>query len=143
MKSNVAYKTTQLTPAQMNFAHEYAKTDNAAHSVRVAYPQTKGDNYIRVKGHRLLMNSNVIMEIEAQKTELEAISSRAVHRIGDLVDSEKEAIALDASKYAIDRVHGKPKQQVELKSQHVLLTIDLTGGEAGEVPQHILDELAS
>jgi phage terminase small subunit len=141
MKTLRALKTTHLTPAQKVFADHYAKSDNATQAARIAYPGLSEQTY-PVKGHRLLRNDNVIMEIEAQKTELEAISSRAVLRIGELVDSEKEAIALEASKFTIDHVHGKATQKMELKSQHVLLTIDLTGGEAGEVPQAILDQLA-
>jgi phage terminase small subunit len=134
-------KTTTLTPANKKFAHHYAISNNATQAVLKAFPHITSPASAGVKGTRLLKNDRIIMEIEAQKAELEAISSRAVVRIGELVDSEKEAIALEASKFTIDHVHGKATQKMELKSQHVVLTIDLSGGEAGEVPQEVLDEL--
>lgn len=55
-----------------------------------------------------------------------ANSERAESKIVSLIESEKEEIALNASKDILDRVHGKATQRVETQSTSVNISIDLT-----------------
>lgn len=58
---------------------------------------------------------------------LVANSQRAEQKIVSLIESEKEEIALSASKDILDRVHGKATQRTEVTSTGITLNIDLTG----------------
>jgi phage terminase small subunit len=106
-------KTTKLTPAQKKFAKEYAKTDNGRKAIERAFPENKNssDNYKRLKAHRLITNDNIQREIEYQKNAIAMLASRAVNRVGTLIDSEKEDIALRSSTWVYEQVHGKAMQK--------------------------------
>jgi phage terminase small subunit len=134
-------KTSMLTPAKKKFAQVFAQTDNASEAARQAYPHLSTNGSQRQKGYELLTNTDILMEIKEQKQKLEEISSKGVRRLEQLVGSEKENIALDATKFAIEQVHGKAKQKHEHHGQYVFVTYDLSGGEAEAVPQEILDQL--
>ncbi len=45
---------------------------------------------------------------------LEDLTPRAIARLGRLVDSQNEAVALSASREVLDRTLGKPKQSVSV-----------------------------
>lgn len=139
------YRKSKLTPAKKKFAHVYAQTDNASEAVRQAYPQlakSSTANYIKEKGKRLVTNGYVLLEIEKQKELMDVVAGKAVQRIESIIDNGKEHNALTASMYAYDQVHGKATQSIKQSGKHVFITIDLTGGEGGPVPQDILDQLA-
>jgi phage terminase small subunit len=51
---------------------------------------------------------------------------RAKNRIVTLVESDREEIALNASKDILDRVHGKATQKIESTSTSVNLNLSLT-----------------
>lgn len=140
------YKTDNLTPAQKKFASVYAKTDNAAAAVRAAYPDFAGkvnEPYLYVKAHRMLRKDNIIMEIQDQKTKLQAIASKAVNRMEKLVQSDDEDIAFKSSKFAIEQVHGKATQKIEQRSAHVSVVYNLGGATAPEIPAEILEKMNS
>lgn len=60
-----------------------------------------------------------------------AIVKRAKRRIGELVDSDNENIALKASQDVIDRTEGKATQKTEHTSRTVRVELDLTGVKLG------------
>lgn len=137
-------KTTDKSAAKQRFAHFYALTDNASEAVRQAYPHLRNSSQktIQNKGSRLLSNAIVIQDIQKQKERMETVSSKAVQRIENIIDSGKEHNALTASMYAYDQVHGRATQRIHQSGTHVFVTYDLSGGKAGPVPQEILDQLA-
>lgn len=53
---------------------------------------------------------------------LDGMSVRALKRMGELVESEDERVALAASIQLVDRRFGKPKQETEIKVESVDLT---------------------
>lgn len=56
-------------------------------------------------------------------------------------DSRHAEVALKAAQDVQDRLHGKAKQQIDIQSTMLNITLDLTGGNAGPVPKEILEEL--
>jgi hypothetical protein len=62
---------------------------------------------------------------------LEKHIQRAKNRVVQLVDSEKEEIALRAADSLLDRALGKATQRVEQTTTGVTLTIDLTSALNG------------
>lgn len=123
------YKKSELTPAKKKFAQTYAKTDNAAQAVRIAYPdsaQTMTDETIRNKATRLLTNASVNEEIEYQKNKLERLASKSVARLEKLIESEDENVATKNIWNTIHQVQGKPLTKIETTTTGVTLNIDLT-----------------
>jgi phage terminase small subunit len=137
----MSYSKSNLTPAKKKFAQTYAKTDNASEAVRVAFPHLTNQNTIKDKGHRLLTNTYVLQDIGKQKERMEAVAGKAVKRIERLIDSGREHSALQASIFAYEQVHGKAKQKIEQSSSHVIVSYDLSGGNAPPIPQEVLDQL--
>lgn len=95
---------------------------NPKMSVTKVVEQTYNVNNARtasVIGAENLAKPNILAHLHAS-------SERAEARIVELVESEKEEIALRASADILDRVHGKATQRVEQTTTGVTLTIDLT-----------------
>lgn len=139
-------RKTDLTPAQKLFAIEYAKTDNATEAVRRAFPEIAEkikptSSYLRVKGSDLLAKPNVKAEIMNRKAIMEASADLAAQRLQDIITDGREHNALEASKFVIEQIDGKAKQITEVKSQHVQVVYDLSGGQSGEIPEHIKQQL--
>lgn len=133
-----------LSPAYKKFAQVFAATNNASEAVRQAFPQLNLTPLsVRDKGRVLLTNTHVLAEIEEQKSAMQAVAGRAIHKLNSLVDSEKQGIALDASKFVVQQVHGKPKSQTEQRSAHVHVIYNLGGDKAPPVPKEVLDQLES
>ena len=112
-KIKTPQRKKKLTPAQKKFAQVYAKTDNATEAARQSFPTIKSNNYLRVKGHRLMTNENVDNEIQRQKQMLEELATQAVHRVGDLINSDNEQIATTNSWNTIRQVQGNPTNKTE------------------------------
>ena len=148
-------KRYTLTPKQKAFAIAYAETDNATEAVRRAYPELAkkeaekrnggesliNTNYLRVKGSRMLTNEHVKAEIADRKAIMQANADLASQRIQTIITEGKEHNALVASIFAIEQADGKAKQVTEVKSEHVSVIYDLSGGEAGEIPADIQAQL--
>lgn len=144
---NETMKRYTLTPKQKAFAIAYAETDNATEAIRRAYPEMAGkyknttSSYLRLKGYRMLTNDNVKAEIIDRKAIMQANADLASQRIQQIITEGKEHNALTASMFAIEQADGKAKQVTEVKSEHVSVIYDLSGGEAGEIPEDIKRQL--
>jgi len=129
------YSKSKLTPAKQKFAEEFAKTDNATLAVKRAYPEQaerikaegKSDIVLRVKANRLLTNDNVQQAITTSKNRIVQLSSRAVERLGEIIESEQESNSLKASIFVTEQAIGKARQEVDVTTSSVTLNIDLTG----------------
>lgn len=78
--------------------------------------------------------SQLMAKPEAQIYLQEHIT-RASNKVVELVDNEKPDIALRAAQDVLDRSHGKAKQQVDMNTTGVTLTIDLTSALAAQPNQ--------
>ncbi len=91
-------------------------------SATTAYLETHETNNratAKVEASKLLTKPNVQLYLDKH-------IDKARNRVVELVDSEKEQIALQASESILDRALGKPTQRVEQHSTSVNLSLDLT-----------------
>ena len=85
----------------------------------------------RIKPGKSLNPSGMDRKKAMMLRNLEDLTPRAIARLGRLVESENEAVALGASKEVLDRTLGKAKQSV---------TVDVTS--SGALHLQALQELA-
>ena len=136
--------TKPLTPAELRFVAAFVKFDNLSKAVRIAYPeqwQKWSPGYVRVKGVRMIANDNIKAEIADRKSIMEANANLAAQRIQTIITEGKEHNALEASKFAIEQVDGRAVQTAHVKSEHVSVVYDLSGGQGGEIPAEVLAQL--
>lgn len=113
-----------LTPKEKIMADTWLKAGKRISKTKAAleaYPNA-GYESAKVLAHRGFSKANVQAYLanhdeEAQGTIVEMMQQR-----------EDKRLAFDAARDLQDRIHGKAKQQVEVNSTSVSMTIDLTGG---------------
>jgi hypothetical protein len=54
---------------------------------------------------------------------------------------EDKRLAFDASKDILDRIHGKATQNIKSTSVTAAITLDLTGGNSGDIPPEVMEQL--
>lgn len=88
-----------------------------------------------------MTNDNIKTEISDRKAIMDANATLGVQKIQTIIKEGKEHNALQASIFSVEQVEGKAKQSTEVISKHTFVTYDLSGGQAGEIPQEVLDQL--
>ena len=144
IKSMGSLNIKTLTPSQLRFASAFAKYNNSSKAIRLAFPeqwQSWSDGYIGVKGHRMLTNDNVKAEMDNRKAVMEANATLGAQRIQQIIKEGKEHNALQAAIFSVEQADGKAVQTQTVKSEHVSVIYDLSGGQGGEIPQDVLDQL--
>jgi hypothetical protein len=96
--------------------------------------QTNSRETAAVNASKLLAKTNV-------QIYKKSIVAKAKRKIGILIDSENERIALDAAKDVIDRTEGKAIQKNETTSKVVTVKLDLSGLKLGA--HYVAPELKS
>lgn len=91
---------------------------NATDAYRQVHP-TASDITARTNSHKLIKKPE--SQIYLQK-HIESAKSRVV----ELISSEKENIALQASEAVLDRALGKSIQRVQTENKHLVMHIDTT-----------------
>lgn len=113
-----------LTPKEKIMADTWLKAEkkiSKTKAAQVAYPTATYDSARQLaasgfaKPHVQAYLAD--HDQEAQQTIVEMMQQR-----------EDKRLAFDAARDLEDRIHGKAKQQVEVNSTSVSMTIDLTGG---------------
>lgn len=89
----------------------------------------------------MLTNDNVKAEIDNRKAVMEANATLGAQRIQQIIKEGKEHNALQAAIFSVEQADGKAVQTQTVKSEHVSVIYDLSGGQGGEIPQEILDQL--
>lgn len=139
-----ANKQTILTPAQLRFAIAFARYNNSSKAIRLAFPDDSkhwSPEYIRLKGHRMITNDNVNAEIANRKAVMEANATLGAQRIQEIIKDGKEHNALQAAIFSVEQADGKAVQVQNIKSEHVSVIYDLSGGQGGEIPAEVLQAL--
>jgi len=84
------------------------------------------DSKGRVKrGSRAINPAGGDMRLARLKNQLDQLTPRAIARLGKLIDSEQEQVALGACRELLDRTLGKPKASLDLKVEASLSTLHL------------------
>lgn len=126
-----ATKNKKLTPKQKAFVEELIANpkQTATEAARKAYSEpgkelAKGS--AAVIAHNNLQKPQIISKLQ-NYTDL--VESALVNTVSDWASEDaprKREIALDAAKFIHDKVHGRATQKVEMQSQQVVITIDMT-----------------
>ncbi len=108
----------KLTAKQRKFADKYIETGNATQSALQAY---NTDDYSTAAniGSDNLNKPNIAIYLDRHV-------DKAKNRVVQLIDSEKEDIALRASESVLDRALGKAVQRQEVHATSVNLNLDLS-----------------
>ena len=89
----------------------------------------------------MIANDNIQAEIADRKAIMQANATLGAQRIQSIIKEGKEHNALEASKFAIEQVDGRAVQTAHIKSEHVSVVYDLSGGQGGEIPAEVLAQL--
>lgn len=94
------------------------KKQNATQAYREVHPEA-GDVTAQTNAWKLLNKPSAQIYLEKH-------IDKAKRKVVELIDSDKEQIALQASESVLDRALGKATQRIEQTTTGVTLTIDLT-----------------
>ncbi len=113
-------KNFKLTRKQKAFADKIIENPkiSAAQAVRETYPIKQEGSTARTMASQNLANPSIQLYLNEHV-------EKAKNKVVTLVDSEREEIALNASKDILDRVHGKATQRIESHSTSVNLNLSL------------------
>lgn len=124
----VKVKKPKLTYKQKVFAAQYALLGNGTEAaVRAGYGNGNRQVAATIASENLT-KLNVRQEVEK-------MSLKAAKRLDQIIEVGKEHNALQASMYVLDHQLGKATQKIEQTSNHLVVTLDLTGGEYGQAPE--------
>jgi len=127
----MAVKNRKLTGKQKAFIKELI--DNPKQSATQAAIKAYGSpdkpvspGTAAIIAHENLKKPQIISKLQ-NYTDL--VESALVNTVSDWASEDaprKREIALDAAKFIHDKVHGRATQKVEMQSQQVVITIDMT-----------------
>lgn len=141
-------QTIVLSAEETKFAHLVAKGFSYSKAYRKAFPTAEdlAPYTIRKYASDLATNIHVLTEVTTHREKTAHLARLAEDRIEDILvndDSERKGSRVaDVAMFMYDHANGKATIKAEVKSAHVQVIYDLSGGQAGEVPQAILDQLA-
>ena len=90
-----------------------------------------------------LAKPSIIMALGKANDRVEQVLTRVIDDWGDSEDTKERGLALDTAKYIHDKIHGKATQKIQSTTSVVTLSVDLSGGSAGEVPPELISRLNS
>jgi phage terminase small subunit len=124
--------TKPLTHKQKIFVKEYVDNGgNGTKAAEKAYGVTTNGSARQIASENLT-KPNIIMAL-GQHNDL--VESAIIGTVRDWKDSDKprqREIALDAAKFAHDKIHGKARQAVDISQKTVSISLNLAGD--GELP---------
>lgn len=139
---------TVLSAEETKFAHLVAKGFSYSKAYRKAFPTAEdlAPYTIRKYASDLATNINVITEVATTRKTTARLARLAEDRIEEVLTEgdihARGSRVPDVAMFMYDHANGKATIKAEVKSAHVQVIYDLSGGQAGEVPQAILDQLA-
>lgn len=136
-----------LSAEEIVFSKLVAKGYSATTAYRKAFPtkKDKSYNYIRQLASELLTNPNIVTEVATTKERTARMARLAEERIEDILINDDSSVkgskVAEVAMFMYEQANGKATQKVITEGKHVLVTYDLSGGQAGPVPQEVLDQL--
>lgn len=138
--------SSKLTPKQRVFVQEYV--DNRGNGTKAALKAYGTDDkpVAYSTAHSIasenLQKPSIVMALGRFNDMIESKIVRTIEDWGDSDKPREREIAVDLMKYSHDKIHGRASQSVNISSTHVNISLDLTGGAQGVIPQDVLDSLA-
>lgn len=123
----------KLTPKQKVFVREVLKnpTEPIYRAVQKGY-NVKDKNVAMTIASENMRKPQIMRYLEkhseqAENTVIEVMEySKKLGKTGDKAGASYASVALASANSILDRVHGKPKQSIDLTSKSVVLNVDLT-----------------
>lgn len=144
----IANDQTDLSAEEIKFSHLVAKGYSYTQAYRKAF-ETASDlsNYtVRRYASDLATKAHIVTEVETARKTTARLARLAEDRIEEVLTEgdihARGSRVPDVAMFMYDHANGKATIKAEVKSAHVQVIYDLSGGQAGEVPQDILDQLA-
>lgn len=117
-----------LTPKQQRFIHLYMTgqyTLQKLSQLLEVHPNTLG-NWLKRKDVQSVITDMQTTTHQIVGVQIKAMSSKAISRLGDLLDSPIDGVALQAVKDVLDRGGHKPKQEITVDKRVVTFEEKLT-----------------
>ena len=133
-----------LTAEEIKYSHLLAKGYPKNKAYRQAFPLQAKQSYdhIRRKAIALAEKPEIVSEVATTKQRQARLARLAEDRLEEILTEVKAGkVVSDVAMFLYDHANGKAVQKAEVKGLHVNVTYDLSGGDAGEVPKEILDQL--
>lgn len=112
---------SKLTAKQQRFIHLYMTgqyTLQKLSQLLEVHPNTLG-NWLKRKDVQEVITDMQATTHQIVGVQLKAMSSKAITRLGDLLDSPIDGVALQAVKDVLDRGGHKPKQEIQVDKRVV------------------------
>lgn len=136
--------SNDLTAEQIKFSRLVAKGYTLTEAYRKSFETAKDlSNYtVRRYASELSTNANIVTEVATSRETSARLARLAEDRITDTLLNGKDGRATnDVAMFMYDHANGKATIKAEIKSAHVSVTYDLSGGAAGDVPPEVLAQL--
>lgn len=136
-----------LSPEELTFSHLVAKGLSGVTAYRKAFPKAANLKYdtIRRYASDLLTKIPIITEVQTTRERQARMVRLAEERIEDILVNDSSSVkgnkVAEVAMFMYEQGNGKATQRTVVEGRHVMVTYDLSNGQAGPVPQEVLDKL--
>ena len=136
-----------LSAEDLIFSRLVAKGYSATTAYRKAFPAKSKLTYntIRLYACQLLTKPGISTEVATTKARTARMARLAEERIEDILINDSSVAkgnkVADVAMFMYDQANGKATQRVEHSGVFVTAQYDLSGGNSGEIPKAIMDQL--
>jgi len=133
-----------LTAEEIKYTRLLAKGVPKTTAYRQAFPLQAKQSYdhIRRKAIALATIPEIQTEVQTTREKQAQLARLAETRIEEfLTEVKPNRTVADVAMFMYDHANGKATIKAEIKSAHVSVTYDLSGGQAGDVPPEVLAQL--
>lgn len=123
-----AVQLKPLTRKQKAFADTLLndKKISATQAVKATY-NTTTDHSAEVIAHENLRKPEIVSYLESHGDMIEQVLVNTIKDYATSDDIKQRTLAINTGEWIHDKIHGKAKQQIDVRSQAITLNIDLTG----------------
>lgn len=146
-KSSNSVIQSDLTQEEQLFCSLVAKGMSGVTAYRKAFPHKSKLKYrtIRQYASDLLTKADISIEVATKQETQARLARLAEGRIEDILINDSSTTkgnkVADVAMFMYEQANGKAVQKVQHQGVFAHITYDLSGGQAGKVPQEILDQL--
>jgi hypothetical protein len=133
-----------LTAEEIKYSRLLAKGVPKTTAYRQAYPLQAKQSYDTIwrKSKELAKKEEITTEVQTTREKQAQLARLAETRIEEfLTEVKPNRTVADVAMFMYDHANGKATIKAEIKSAHVSVTYDLSGGQAGDVPPEVLAQL--
>lgn len=137
-------KQNKLSAEELKFSRLVATGYSLTAAYSKAFPNSSELTYNTRRQYacQLYAKSDISLEVETVKKKRAMLARLAEDRIEETLTSGKSGKSTnEVAMFMYDHANGKATQKVEQSGVFVNMTYDLSGGDGGEVPKEVLQEL--